>query len=153
MRQRWAVKTQEASSQALRMWKLYCRLVRIHHPFSRWPITWSTEGTASSSTCKHGWKKKPNYGNSSKVGGMDLLLLLHYYYSVSVFKLTCENVCSLKSEIISAHHQCAQRPSYLQLGLEKCMHGLQTDLDLQLNSWPLLKRSSLVLEPTSRILL
>lgn len=73
--------------------------------------------------------------------------------SVSVFKLTCENMCSLKSEIISAHHQCAQRPSYLQFGLDKCMHGLQTDLDLQLNSWPLLKRSSLVLEPTSRILL
>lgn len=58
------MRTLEASSQALRMLR---QVVRIHCLFSRWLITWSTDDTVSSSTYRHGWKKKQNYENSSKV--------------------------------------------------------------------------------------
>lgn len=58
-RRRWAVRTQAASRRAPTTWRRCCRPASI---LRAWPITRSTGGTASSSTCRRAWRRRQSCG-------------------------------------------------------------------------------------------
>lgn len=63
-RRRWAVRIQAAASWAQTAWTWCWRPASTLRP---WPTTRSTGGTASSSTCRRGWRRKRSCGSCSRV--------------------------------------------------------------------------------------